>query len=328
MINRRTVLKSAVAAGLTAGFASKAFAAFPENLISIQVPFAPGGNIDIQARLLAQYLSKSMGVSAVVENRTGAGGALGAGMVARAKPDGYSLLAGSNGPMTVSPAVSKEVRYDPIKDFKPIILTSRVSMVLAVSNDFPAQTLEEYIAYAKANPKKVTIASSGTGSSSHLVIVDFGMKSSIELVHIPYRGAAATVPDVISGSTNSVMTEITNVLGSHNDKKLRILAIASKKRSELLPDVPTFSEAGLEGFEAFSFCGILAPAETPADVIDTLRKAFMEGLADEETAKKFADLGLEIPAVEEQTSEAFSELLERELINAKAVASAANIVVE
>src|SRR5690606_18062754 len=131
---------------------------------------------------------------------------LGAEMVARAKPDGYSLLAGSNGPMTVSPAVSKEVRYDPIKDFKPIILTSRVSMVLAVSNDFPAQTLEEYIAYAKANPKKVTIASSGTGSSSHLVIVDFGMKSSIELVHIPYRGAAATVPDVISGSTNSVMT--------------------------------------------------------------------------------------------------------------------------
>jgi len=325
MLNRRTVLKSAVAAGLSAGLAPKAFAAFPDQVIRIQVPFAAGGNIDIQARILAQDMSKTLGTSVIVENRTGAGGAIGAEMIARSNPDGYNLLAGSNGPMTVSPAVRKNLSYDPIKDFAPVVLTSRVPMVLAVSNSFPARTLSDYMAYAKANPDKVTVASSGAGSSSHLVIVDFGMKAKIKVVHIPYRGAAATVPDVISGSTNSVMTEISNVLGAHLDNKLRILAVASTARSKLLPDVPTFTEAGLADFQGFSFCGLLVPAKTPADIVETLRKTVVDSLARPETAKRFDDLALEIPQPADLTSQAFADLLVQELANAKAIAAAANI---
>jgi len=325
MLNRRSVLKSAVAAGLSAGFASRAFAAFPDQVIRIQVPFAAGGNIDIQARLLAMRMNQLLGVSVIVENRTGAGGTIGAEMIARSKPDGYNLLAGSNGPLTVSPAVRKSLSYDPIKDFAPVVLTSRVPMVLAVSNDFPARSLADYIAYAKANPSKVTVASSGAGSSSHLVIVDFGLKAKINLVHVPYRGAAATVPDVISGSTNSVMTEISNVLNAHLDNKLRILAVASAARSKLVPNVPTFSEAGLAGFQAFSFCGLLVPARTPQDVIETLRKAVVTSLSEADTAKKFDDLALEIPQPEDLTSKAFSDLLVRELAVAKSVATAASI---
>lgn len=201
------MLKSVAALGMGLQLPGMARAAFPDQVIRIQVPFAAGGNIDIQCRLLATKMGELLKTSVIVENRTGAGGTIGAEQVARSKPDGYSILAGSNGPMTVSPAVRTKIGYDPIKDFAPIVLTSRVPMVLAVSDDFPAKTLAEYIAHAKANPDKVTVASSGAGSSSHLVIVDFAMRTGIKLVHVPYRGAAATVPDLIAGSVNSVVTE-------------------------------------------------------------------------------------------------------------------------
>jgi tripartite-type tricarboxylate transporter receptor subunit TctC len=242
MLTRRLMLKSVAALGMGLQLPGMARAAFPDQVIRIQVPFAAGGNIDIQCRLLATKMGELLKTSVIVENRTGAGGTIGAEQVARSKPDGYSILAGSNGPMTVSPAVRTKIGYDPIKDFAPIVLTSRVPMVLAVSDDFPAKTLAEYIAHAKANPDKVTVASSGAGSSSHLVIVDFAMRTGIKLVHVPYRGAAATVPDLIAGSVNSVVTEISNVLPVHKDGKARILAVASAGRSPLLPSIPTFSE--------------------------------------------------------------------------------------
>lgn len=328
MLNRRFVLKSALAAGLSAPFVRFARAAFPSEVIRIQVPFAAGGNIDVQCRLIAQRMNQLLNTSVIVENRTGAGGTIGAEGVARSKPDGYNLLAGSNGPMTVSPAVRTKIGYDPIKDFAPVVLTSRVPMVLAVGKDFPARTLAEYIAYAKANPDKVTVASSGVGSSSHLVIVDFGMTTDTKLVHVPYRGAAATVPDLISGSVNSVVTELPNVLAVHNDGKARILGVAASSRSKLLPDIPTFSEAGVANFEAASFCGLLAPAGTPAEIIETLRKAVITSLADPEISKKFDAMALEIPQPKDLTSQAFTDLLMKELAAAKRVATAAKIKVD
>lgn len=319
------MLKSVAALGMGLQLPGMARAAFPDQVIRIQVPFAAGGNIDIQCRLLATKMGELLKTSVIVENRTGAGGTIGAEQVARSKPDGYSILAGSNGPMTVSPAVRTKIGYDPIKDFAPIVLTSRVPMVLAVSDDFPAKTLAEYIAHAKANPDKVTVASSGAGSSSHLVIVDFAMRTGIKLVHVPYRGAAATVPDLIAGSVNSVVTEISNVLPVHKDGKARILAVASAGRSPLLPSIPTFSEAGVPNFQAFSFCGLLVPAKTPSDIIETLRKAVVTSLADSDIAKRFVDIGLEIPQASDLTSQAFADLLQKELAAAKKIAAAANI---
>jgi tripartite-type tricarboxylate transporter receptor subunit TctC len=325
MLTRRLMLKSVAALGMGLQLPGMARAAFPDQVIRIQVPFAAGGNIDIQCRLLATKMGELLKTSVIVENRTGAGGTIGAEQVARSKPDGYSILAGSNGPMTVSPAVRTKIGYDPIKDFAPIVLTSRVPMVLAVSDDFPAKTLAEYIAHAKANPDKVTVASSGAGSSSHLVIVDFAMRTGIKLVHVPYRGAAATVPDLIAGSVNSVVTEISNVLPVHKDGKARILAVASAGRSPLLPSIPTFSEAGVPNFQAFSFCGLLVPAKTPSDIIETLRKAVVTSLADSDIAKRFVDIGLEIPQASDLTSQAFADLLQKELAAAKKIAAAANI---
>lgn len=325
MLTRRLMLKSAAALGMSMQLPGRARAAFPDQVIRIQVPFAAGGNIDVQCRLLAQKMAQLLNTSVIVENRTGAGGTIGAEAIARSKPDGYNILAGSNGPMTVSPAVRTKISYDPIRDFAPVVLTSRVPMVLAVSNDFPAKTLAEYIAYAKSNPDRVSVASSGAGSSSHLVIVDFAMTTGIKVVHVPYRGAAATVPDLISGSVNSVVTEISNVLSVHNDGKARILAVASANRSSLLPSIPTFSEAGVPNFQAFSFCGLLVPAQTPADIIETLRKSVITSLADHDIAKRFSDIGLEIPQAGDLTSKAFADLLQKELAIAKKVATAANI---
>ena len=314
-----------VAAGLVGGRVASAQGPYPDRPIRIIVPFAAGGNVDLQCRILAERMGQMLRTSIVVENRTGAGGALGAELVARSAPDGYTLLGGSNGPMTVSPAIRRDLPYDPIRDFAPIALTSRVPMVLAASRRMPVNTLQEFVAYAKANPGAVTIASSGVGSSSHLVIIDFGMATGTEYAHIPYRGASATVPDMITGSVNAVMTEVPNISGAHAAGQARILGVAAANRSPLVPEVPTFAQAGVPDFIAFSFCGLLAPARTPAPIIATLNRAVVTALGEPDIRKKFADIALEIPEPQDMAPQAFAALLERELSTARRIAAVARI---
>jgi tripartite-type tricarboxylate transporter receptor subunit TctC len=323
MLKRRSVLKSILATGFVAGLPRFARAAFPDQPIRIIVPFAAGGNVDLQCRVLANRMSQLLQTTVIVENRAGAGGATGADLVAKSKPDGYTLLGGSNGPMTVSPAVRTKSPYDPLKDFAPIGLTSRVPMVLAVSKDFPAKNLQEFLAHARTN--KVTMASSGVGSSSHFVLVDLGAVTKINIVHVPYRGASATIPDLISGTVDSLVTEVPNVSGAHLDGRARILGVAAKTRSPLIPEVPTFAEAGLPNFTAFSFCGLLAPAGTPADVVETLRASVAKCLSEPDVRKKFEDLALEIAPPEDVTPAGFGKLLAEELAATKKTAALANI---
>lgn len=325
-IRRRVLLGSALTAGIPAIPAARAQARFPDRPIRIIVPFAAGGNVDLQCRILAERMTQMFSSPVVVENRTGAGGALGAELVARAAPDGYTLLGGSNGPLTVSPAIRRDLPYDPLKDFAPIALTSRVPMVLAASRRLPVGTLQEFIAHAKANPGRVSIASSGAGSSSHLVIIGFGMATGTEFVHVPYRGASATVPDLIAGTVDAVMTEVPNIAAAHLAGEVRILGVAAATPSPLVPAVPTFAQAGVPDFIAFSFCGLLAPARTPAAVLETLNRAVVTALGEPAIQRKFADLALEIPTgASEMTPQAFAGLLERELASARRVAMAARI---
>ncbi len=324
-LRRRGLLGASLVVGLAGSRGALAQAAYPDRPIRIIVPFAAGGNVDLQCRFLAERMSQMLRTSVVVENRTGAGGALGAEVVARSAPDGYTLLGGSNGPMTVSPAIRPSLGYDPLKDFAPIALTSRVPMVLAASRQLPVTTLRKFLDYAKANPGRVTVASSGAGSSSHLVIIGFGMATGTDYVHVPYRGASATVPDLIAGQVNAVMTEVPNISGAHQAGQARILGVAAAKRSPLVPEVPTFAEAGVPGFNAFSFCGLLAPARTPAPILATLNRAVVTALGEAEMRKKFEDIALEIPEPADMAPQAFGALLERELADARRIASVARI---
>lgn len=319
--SRRVILGSA----FVAGFPAIAQAAFPDRPIRIIVPFAAGGNVDLQCRILAERMGQLLKASIVVENRTGAGGAIGAEVVARSAPDGYTLLGGSNGPMTVSPALRTDLSYDPIADFAPIALTSRVPMVLAISKKLPVNTLQEFITHATANPTKITIASSGTGSSSHLVLLDFGLATKTSYVHVPYRGASATIPDLISGNVDAVVTEVSNISGAHTAGQVKILGVAAAARSGLVPEVPTFAQAGLHDFIAFSFCGLLAPARTPAAILQALHQAAATSLAAADIRKKFEDIGLEIPDPQDVAPDRFSAVLNRELAAARRIGASARI---
>ena len=200
----------------------------------------------------------------MVENRAGAGGSLGAGVVASAAPDGYTLLIGSNGPLTVNPFVQAKLTYDPLKDFTAVGLANLAPHAIVVNPAVPAKTVAELVELSKKQP--VTIATSGTGSAGHMTLVRFMTATGAKLTHVPYKGGATLVPDTLSGVVNGMMTEMSTALPHHKAGKLRILAVASPARPALAPEVPTMNEAGLKDFLAASYVGLLAPAKTPADV--------------------------------------------------------------
>ncbi|MBO1077179.1 Bug family tripartite tricarboxylate transporter substrate binding protein [Roseomonas marmotae] len=310
---------------MAAAVPASAQAAFPNRPIRIIVPFAAGGNVDLQCRILAEKMGQLLKGTILVENRAGAGGAIGAEAVAHSAPDGYTLLGGSNGPMTVSPALRTDLGYDPLRDFAPLALTSRAPMALAVSKKLGVDTLQDFLALASSRPGHVTVASSGTGSSSHLVLIDFGLTTRTSYEHIPYRGASATVPDLISGNVDGVMTEVSNISPAHAAGQVKILGIAATNRSMLVPEVPTFAQAGVPGFIAFSFCGLFAPARTPEAVLQVLSRAAATALTDHEVRKKFEDIGLEIPEAQETAPASMSSVLKRELEIARRVGAAAGI---
>src|SRR5262247_135355 len=204
-------------------------------------------------------MSPTLGQSIVVENRAGAGGSLGAGVVATSAPDGYTLLIGSNGPLTVNPFMQAKLSYDPLRD------------LIAVNPTVPANTVAELVQLSKK--QSVTIASSGTGSAGHMTLVRFMGATGATLTHVPYKGGSTPVPDTLSGVVNGIMTEMSTALPHHKGGKLRILAVASAQRPALAPEVPTMIEAGLKDFLAASYVGLLAPAKAPSDVVATLEKA-------------------------------------------------------
>ncbi|MGH6728249.1 MAG: Bug family tripartite tricarboxylate transporter substrate binding protein [Pseudolabrys sp.] len=324
-ISRRRLLVTA-ALGSAAGFMPRsAFAAYPDRPIHLIVPFAAGGNADIVGRLVGDQMSKALGQPVVVENRGGSGGGIGALAVAKAEPDGYTLLVGSNGPLTVNPFVHANLGYDPLKDFAPVALTSYVPHALILSNNVAAKNIAELIALSKKAP--VTIATSGVGSASHMTLERFKAATGANITHVPYRGGGAMMPDLISGTVNGAMTEFSTALQLHKGGKAHIIAVAAAHRSKLAPDIATFEEEGVKGFTAESYIGIVAPAKTPPAIVAQLQKAVEKGLANgSPAAVRLISLGAEVATPEQMTSAGFAAFIKNDYAHMKEAAKLAGIV--
>jgi len=291
-LSRRTVLK--LMAGTTGASSlgllpNRAWAAYPDRPIRLVVPFAAGGNADTQGRVIAFQMQRILGQGVVIDNRAGAGGGIGAEAVARSAPDGYTLLVGSNGPMTVNPLVQK-VGYDTFKDFAPVAFTSYVPHTIIVSSKVEARSVAELVALSKK--KSITAGIAGVGSATHMTLARFQAATGAELTAIPYRGGGALAPDLIGGNIQAAFTEFSTAIPLHKDGLVRILAVAAEKRISVAPEIPTMIESGAN-VTAESFTGILAPAGTPKEVISLLEKTIARGMA-EGGSNKLRELGAEI----------------------------------
>ena len=306
-ISRRKLLITTLGFGSAALLPRVAFAAYPDRPIHMVVPFAPGGNADIVGRLIGQQMSVALGQPVVIDNKGGAGGSIGAENVARAAPDGYTLLVGSNGPLTVNPFVQAHLPYDPLKDFAAVALTSYVPHVIILNNNMPAKTVAELIALSKT--QAVNIATSGVGSATHMTLERFKAATGANITHVPYKSGGALMPDLIGGTIEGAMTEFSTALPMHKGGNARILAVASAQRSKLAPDVPTFIEGGVKGFTAESYIGILAPAATPKEIVAQLQKAIVDGLTGGQAAERLRDMGSEIATAEQMTPAGFAAFI-------------------
>ena len=286
MLTRQFVRAAAIAALLCLSAVSEAAAqSYPTRVIRLIVPGPPGGPGDIVVRTLAERLSSSLGQAVVVENRPGgANGTIAAQYVARADPDGYTLLYSIPGPMVVAPAVYRNLGYDPVKSFAPIATIFSSPQALTVNPAVPAATVQELIAYAKANPGKISFASPGYGSQPHLLGEMFRLTAGIDLLHVPYRGPALAVTDLLSGQVQMEFETLPILLPHIEAGKLRALAVADATRNPHLPDVPTTIEAGLPGLQATFWSGVLAPAGTPKSIVDRLNAAINDILKSNEIA--------------------------------------------
>ena len=308
--HRRTVLKSIGAASMLALAPRIACAAYPERPIRLIVPFGPGGNADIVARIVGERMADALGQPIVVDNRAGAGGSLGAEVVARATPDGYTLLTGSNGPLTVNPFVQAKLGYDPLKDFAPIGLTSTVPHAIIVHPAVAAKTVAELVALSKT--QQVGVGTSGIGSATHMTLERFNAQTGAQLVHVPYKSGGSLLPDLLAGNIQGALTEFSTALPHHKSGKARFIAVASAKRSPLAPDVPTMIEGGVKDFTGGSYVGILAPAGTPADVVARLQAALVRALASDKVQDRMRDLGAEMATSETMSAAGFGAFIKAE----------------
>ena len=322
-ISRRTLLTTLAAAPFVSLLPRSAFAAYPDKPIRLIVPFAAGGNADLVARIVAEGMSPSLGQPIIVEARAGAGGSIGAAMVATSPPDGYTLLTGSNGPLTVNPFVQAKLGYDPLKDFVPVGLANLAPHSIVLHDSVPAKTVAELVALSKK--QQVTLGTSGVGSATHLTLARFNAATGANIVHVPYRGGGALIPDVLAGTVSGAMTETSTLLQHHNKGKVRILAVAWNKRSPFASDVPTMIESGVKDFTAASYVGVLAPAKTPPEIVAMLEKAILKTLADKSTQDKFLKTGAELVPDAQQTSKGFADYIKREFDNSKEAAKIAGL---
>jgi tripartite-type tricarboxylate transporter receptor subunit TctC len=290
---RLTLAVLATGALALAPFAAQAQAVFPSKALTIVVPFSAGGTTDILARVVGQYMARDLGQPVIIDNRAGAGGNIGAQMVARAAPDGYTLLMGTVGTHAINQSLYKKLPFDPIKDFAPITRVALVPNLLVANPAQPFKTVKELIAYAKANPGKVSFASSGSGTSIHLSGEMFQQMAGVEMQHIPYKGSAPALTDLLGGQTAIMFDNMPSVISHVRAGKLRPIAVTTPNRSPAVPDVPTIAESGVPGYSATSWFGLLAPAGTPAPVMAKLHASILKALADPEVKKKLAEQGAE-----------------------------------
>jgi tripartite-type tricarboxylate transporter receptor subunit TctC len=281
----------AAAISMSAASAQDGAASYPNRPIKIIVCVPAGGGVDTVTRIVANGLQEKLGQPVVVENRAGAAGNIGAEAVFTSDPDGYTLLAAQPSPLTVNPLLYKNMAFDPAR-FEPVAIMTTVANVLLVRPDFPAKTAQEFIAYAKANPGKINYASQGIGTTSHLTAALFEKVTGTKLVHVPYKGTAPALTDLIAGHVDMIFMELASAIKLHQGGKARILAVATAKRIANLPDIPTLDEAGLKDFESGTWNAIAAPPKTPAAIVAKLNAAIDAVLKSPDVQAKFAKINL------------------------------------
>jgi tripartite-type tricarboxylate transporter receptor subunit TctC len=297
---------------------------YPERPVRAVVPFPAGGGTDILARLFLQRLSERLAANFVIDNRAGAGGTIGTEIVAKAAPDGYTILVCSSS-HTINPSVYRKLGYDPARDFAPVTIIASGPGVLVIHPSVPARNVKELIAFAKSKPGALNYASAGNGTPPHLAAELFKSMAGVDLVHVPYKGNVPAFADLISGAVSVSFPTITSGLPQVRSGKLRALAVTSRQRSTVLPDVPTIAEAALPGYEASTWYGMLAPAGTPTAIVTTLHRQMVEVLKLPDIREKLLAQGLEAGGA---TPAEFTSTIAAELVKWKTVVAAAGMKAE
>ena len=322
--SRRQALAAALALAGTYALPVRA-QSYPDKPIRLVIPFAAGGPTDVIGRIVGQKLSELLRQPVVIDNRVGATGSIGAEIVAKAQPDGYTLLMGTSSIMAANPVLNAKVPYDPIKDFAPISLTGTIENVLVVHPSVPARTVGEFIAYLKANPGKLSYSSSGIGSTYHLGAELFCAQTGTKMLHVPYKGAAPAALDLLAGNVQVMFDNISSALPNIKTGKVRALGIASLKRSPELPDLPTIAESGVPGYETTIWLAMFAPAKTPKEIVAALNHAVVAAMASPEVQERYARQGM---AALSSTPERLTEYNKNELVKWGRVVKEANIKME
>jgi tripartite-type tricarboxylate transporter receptor subunit TctC len=323
MIGTRTAAVYAIA---SACFFSNAIAQnYPTKPIRMIVPFAPGGNVDINARAVAPGLSQLLGQQVVVENRAGAGGIIGTDVVAKAAPDGYTLLMASSSVMTNGPALYPKLPYDILRDIAPVGRVAVVPLAIVVHPSLPARNTRELVAVAKAQGGKLLMANAGVGTTNHLIAELFMIRTGVRMTLIPYKGSAPALVDLVAGHVYSHVDQISSALPYIQAGRIRAIAVTTAKRAAALPDLPTLAESGVPGFDASTVTGILAPAKTPRDIVQKLNAALAQVLAQPAVKDRFTTLGAE---VQPSTSEELAAWIREDLAVWVKVVKQAGIKVE
>lgn len=319
-------MKSLIAPVLAAGLAVSApqALAYPDKLITIVVPTAAGGGNDAMARVVAQKMNTLLGQSIIVDNRPGANGSIASEYVARARPDGYTLMFGYIATHAMNPALQK-LRYDPLKDFEPIGLVGYSPTLMVANPSIPVKDVKDLVAQLKAKPDKYSYASAGNGTAPHFAAELFKLSTGTSMVHVPYKGSAPAVTDTLGGQTQFMFPSLFTAVPFVKSGKLRALAVAGPKRSALLPDVPTLKEAGVEGVDVTQWYAFFAPAKTPRPIIEQLSKALNQVLADKEVIRKIEGHGAEVAS---GSPEQLRALVQAEVGKWKAVVQKAKLTAD
>ena len=299
--------------------------AYPVKPIRLIVPFGPGSTVDIMARALAGPLFEQMQQPIVVENRAGAGGSVGVDAIAKAPKDGYTVGIGTTGPLAINPALQSRMPFDTLADLAPVSLIATGPNAVLINPGVPVRSVKDLVAYAKAHPDELNFASAGVGSTNHLAGELFKSVAGVQMVHVPYKGNAEALADLMSGRVQVLFSGLPPVMAQVQAGKVRVLAIAGPSRAASLPDVPTVADAGLPGAEVLVWYGLLAPAGTPREVIARLNAEVVKAMARAEIRARFLEAGSD-PA--SSTPEEFSRMIRADLAKWKQVISTANIKVE
>ena len=319
----KNLLATGLLGALLGTFPYAAAQEFPAHPVKLVVPWPPGGNVDFTARTVQQALADALGQQIIVENRPGAGGTIGSAQVAKSPADGYTLLLGSSGTVSAAPAVFKTIAYDPPKDLIAVGAIQYVPMIMTAAPRTPATSYADLVALTKT--KSVTVASAGNGSSNHLAIELLVRQAKLNLLHVPYKGSGPAITDLLGSQVETMMDQLTASIEYIRNGKLKAIAVTSLARSPLLPNVPTFDEAGVKGYEAGTYTGIFAPTGTPAAVVAKLHGALRKALADPAVRERYRNAGAD---VWEMSQSEFDAYVRNDVDKWRRVAREANIVVE